>query len=269
MQGLFYGAKELNIKIDDMEMDYITFGSGQKTMIMIQGLNTKGIRGASKMLAFMYRMFAKTYTVYLFDRPKKIKEDVTVRELARAVAMAMDALHLSDADILGVSQGGMIAQNLALDRPDLVHKLVLAVTLSKNNETVCNVLNQWIRWTEQGENRLLIKDMTYKMYSDAYIKRYQLLLPLLNILQKPEDPVRFMTLAKACLTCDTYERLPQINCPVLVIGGGKDQIVTGAASREIADKMHCSLYIYETLGHAAYEEANDFNKKVYEFFVNN
>lgn len=221
------------------------------------------------MLAFMYRMFAKTYTVYLFDRPKKIKEDVTVRELARAVAMAMDALHLSDADILGVSQGGMIAQNLALDRPDLVHKLVLAVTLSKNNETVCNVLNQWIRWTEQGENRLLIKDMAYKMYSDAYIKRYQLLFPLLNILQKPEDPVRFMTLAKACLTCDTYERLPQINCPVLVIGGGKDQIVTGEASREIADKIHCPIYIYETLGHAAYEEANDFNKKVYEFFVNN
>jgi len=40
----------------------------------------------------------------------------------------MDELGISEADVIGVSQGGMIAQNLAIDRPELVNKLVLAVT---------------------------------------------------------------------------------------------------------------------------------------------
>lgn len=48
----------------------------------------------------------------------------------------MDALKIANADIFGVSQGGMIAQYLAIDRADLVNKLVLAVTLSKNNKSI-------------------------------------------------------------------------------------------------------------------------------------
>ena len=90
-------------------------------------------------------------------------------------------------------------------------------------------------------------------------------MPLLTVMQKPKDVQRFLTLAKACLTCDTYEELDKIKCPVLVIGGAKDKIVTGQASKEIAKKLGCEIYMYEELGHAAYEEAGDFNRKVYEF----
>ena len=50
--------------------------------------------------------------------------------MALDIAAAMDTLGIKNADIFGVSQGGMIAQYLAIDRPDLVNKLVLAVTLS-------------------------------------------------------------------------------------------------------------------------------------------
>ena len=53
----------------------------------------------------------------------------------------------------------------------------------------------------------------------------------------------------------------------LVIGGGKDQIVTGASSVETAEQITGSeLYLYRDLGHAAYEEANDFNSRVMTFF---
>jgi len=126
-----YNAKELQLQIGDIEMDYITFGRGTKPLIMIQGLNTNGIHGTASALAFLYRRFAKDYKVYLFDRRRNLPEQVTVRELAADVALAMDTLELKSADIFGVSQGGMIAQYLAIDRPDLVHRMVLAVTLSK------------------------------------------------------------------------------------------------------------------------------------------
>ena len=262
---MIYNAKELKLEVLNMVFDYITFGNGTKPLVMIQGLNTRGIKGAAIPLAFMYRIFTKDYRVYLFDRRPVVQDGITVRDMASDIALAMDALGIKNADVIGVSQGGMIAQYLAIDRPDLVKKLVLAVTLSKNNDTVTQIINHWIELAELGEMRELVADMAEKMYSDAYIKRYRQLLPLLTIFQKPKDVQRFVTLAKSCLTCNTYDELEKIQCPVFVLGGRQDKVVTGTASEEIAKKIGCNIHMYETLGHAAYEEAKDFNRIVYEF----
>ena len=262
---MVYNAKELKLNVQDMQLDYITFGNGTKPLIMIQGLNTRGIKGAALSLAFMYRAFAKDYKVYLFDRRPVVQEGITVRDMASDIAMVMDILGIANADVFGVSQGGMIAQYLAIDRPDLVNKLVLAVTLSRNNDTVKSVINKWITLTEQGKIKELVEDMAVKMYSDAYIKRYKMFMPLLTVLQKPKDVGRFIALSKACRTCSAYDELEKIKCPVLVIGGKRDKIVGQEACKEIAEKLGCEIYLYDELGHAAYEEAKDFNQKVYEF----
>ena len=264
---MMYHAKELKLNIQNMSFDYITFGKGSKPLVMIQGLNTRGIKGAALSLAYMYRIFAKDYKVYLFDRRPEVLEGITVRDMALDIAMAMDTLGIKDAYIFGVSQGGMIAQYLAIDRPDLVKKMVLAVTLSRNNETVKKVVSNWIKMTELGNMKELVKDMAEKMYSDAYIRKYRLFMPLLTMLQKPRDVKRFVILSKACFTCNTYELLDKIKCPVLVLGGKKDKVVTKEASEEIAEKLGCKIYMYDNLGHASYEEAKDFNKRVYDFFI--
>ena len=52
---------------------------------------------------------------------------------------------------------------------------------------------------------------------------------------------------------------------MFVLGGRQDKVVTGTASAEIAERLGCKIHMYEGLGHAAYEEAGDFNQKVYEF----
>ena len=264
---MLYCVEEGKLKLENIQMDYITFGKGVKPLIMIQGLNTRGIKGAGLQLAMMYRIFAKEYKVYLFDRRADVPELITVRELATDIAMAMDALKLTKADVIGVSQGGMIAQYLAIDRPNLVNKLVLAVTLSKNNDVVKKVVANWIELSERDQMKQMVEDMAVKMYSDEYVKRYKLFLPLLAVLQKPKDTRRFVTLAKACFTCNAYEELDKIKCPVFVIGGKQDKVVTGVASEEIADKLGCKIYMYEDLGHAVYEEAPDFNQRIYDFLV--
>jgi pimeloyl-ACP methyl ester carboxylesterase len=262
---MLYNAKEGKIYTGEASFDYIQFGTGQKTLLMIQGLNTNGIKGAALSLAYMYRMFAKEYTVYLFGRRDAVYEGITVRDFALDIVAAMDELGLKNADVFGVSQGGMIAQYLAIERPDLVHKLVLAVTTSRNNVTVEKVVQNWITMTEQGDFKALVFDMAEKMYSEAYVKRYQLFMPLLTVLQKPKDVKRFLILAKACLTCEAYDMLEKIQCPAYVIGGKQDKVVSGAASEDIAEKLGCEIYMYERLGHAAYEEAADFNQRVFEF----
>lgn len=262
-----YNAKELKLTLNNKQINYITFGKGTKSLIMIQGLNTNGIKGAANSLAYMYRIFAKDYTVYLFDRRTEVYDGITVRELAVDIAEAMDALGLVNADVFAVSQGGMIGQYLAIDRPDLVHRMVLAVTLSRNNDVIKEVLSNWIEMTEQEKYKELVVDMAVKNYSDAYVKRYKPFMPLLTAVQKPKDKERFITLAKASLTCNAYEELEQIKCPVLVLGGRRDKVTTGQASVEIAEKLGCEIYMYEDLGHAAYEEAKDFNRRVYDFLM--
>ena len=159
----------------------------------------------------------------------------------------------------------MIGQYLAIDRPDLVNKLVLAVTRSRNNDTAGGVIDSWIKMMKAGDMKGFVTDMAVKMYSREYVKRYKLFMPLLTIMQKPRDIERFTILAKACLTCNAYEELEKIKCPVFVIGGSEDQVVGAKASEEIAEKLGCRIHMYEDLGHAAYEEAEDFNKRVYDF----
>ena len=262
---MLYGAKELKLTASGMQFDYIRFGSGKRALIMIQGLNTRGIKGAALSLAYMYRIFAKEYTVYLFDRRPVVYDGITVRDMAADIASAMDTLGLRNADVFGTSQGGMIAQYLAIDRPDLVRRLVLAVTLSRNNDTVKQVVGDWIEMAERGDMKRFVLDMAEKMYSETYVRKYRPLMPLLTILQKPKDVKRFVILAKSCLSCDTYDILDKIKCPTLVIGGKQDKVVSGVASEEIAEKLGCRLHMYDDLGHAAYEEAQDFNQMVYDF----
>ena len=262
---MLYRAKEGKIQIGNLKMDYITFGRGERSLVLIQGLNTGGINGMALPLAYTYRMFAKEYTVYLFDRREDLPQEITVQVLAADIATVMDHLAIRQADVIGVSQGGMIAQYLAIDRPDLVHKLILAVTVAKNNMLMEHVIQHWISLTEQGDMKALVVDMAEKLYSEKYMKRYKPLLPLLTVVHKPKNVQRFITLAKACLTCDTYDLLERIHCPVLVLGGRQDKIVGGQASEELAEQLCCDIYMYEQFGHGVYEEAKDFNKRMYDF----
>lgn len=255
------------LRTDRFEMDYVRFGHGEKTLVMIPGLTLNSVRGSAAMLACLYRIFAKVYTVYLFDRKKDFPEGYSVKDIADDLAYAMHALQIESADVIGISQGGMAVQVLAIKYPNLVHKLVLGVTLSKENDTVRDAVRRWIRLAEEGDDRALVVDIMESMYSERYIRRYRWLFPILTKIGRPKDPQRFIRLAEACLTCDTFDRLDQIRCPVFVIGGKQDRVVTGAASEEIAGKLGCACHLYEEFGHAAYEEAKDFNQRVLNFLT--
>lgn len=148
----------------------------------------------------------------------------------------------------------------------LVEKLVLAVTLSRQNNVVQAVIANMIKLAEQGNYKGLMIDTAEKSYSENYLKKYRLLYPLLGRIGKPKSYNRFLIQAASCVQHNAYETLDHIVCPTLVIGGDDDKIVGVAASIELAGKIKDSeLFIYKGLGHAVYEEAKDFNKRVISF----
>jgi len=263
---MLYNAKNKRLYIDGTYMDYASFGSGQKTMLIIPGLNLRGVKGAALSLAYMYRLFAREYTVYIFDRKANLPEDCSIRTLSDDLATAMEKLGLRDACVFGVSQGGMIALQLAADHPGLVKKLVPALTLSRPNDTVKAVVGKWIEQAESGDLKGIVSDLFAQMYTEAYMRRYRLFIPLLHLSVASADLKRFSLLARSCISFDIYDRLGEIRCPCFVIGANEDKIVTGEASAELAEKLGAELYMYPHLGHAAYEEAKDFNQRIYDFF---
>lgn len=265
---MFWNAKNGSVRIDDTDMDYITFGKGNAPLVMIPGLGDglTTVKGMALPMAARYRIYAKDFTVYMFSRKNFLKEGASTRDMAGDLAKAMKILGIKKANVLGVSQGGMIAQYLAVDFPDLAERLILAVTLSKPNKTAQGVLERWIAFAEQKDYKSLFIDTVEKSYSEKYLKKHRIQYPLLTSVGKPEDFGRFLIQAKACLNHNTYSELERISCPTLIIGGKCDKIVGPAASQEMAQKIkNCELMMYDALGHAAYEEAKDFNKLVINF----
>lgn len=270
---MFWNAKNGCVSIDDTEMDYVSFGKGTDILVMIPGLGDglTTVKGMALPLAYTYRMYAGKYKVYLFSRKNHLEryldKGYSTRDMAKDLAYAMKELGILRAKVLGVSQGGMIAQYLSIDYPQLVDRLVLAVTLSRPNETVKNVIDSWLSFARQGDYSALMKDTAEKSYSEKYLKKYRRLYPVVTRMGKPADFSRFIVQAMSCVQHDAFTSLPDIACPTLVIGGGADQIVTSASSVEIAGQIKDSkLHLYKELGHAAYEEAPDFNSRVMAFF---
>lgn len=261
-------AKNERLHLPTGEMDYIRFGSGSRVLVMLPGVGDglKTVKGMALPFALLYRSLAKDFTVYVFSRRAELPEHMSTREMAEDLNAAMDALPLRGAAVVGVSQGGMIAQWLAIDHPDKVGKLVLTVTLSRPNDTVRDAIARWTEMAKRGDYRDIMLDTAERSYSEKRVRQARLEFGLLGNLGKPKSFARFLTQAESCVTHDAYAVLDRIRCPTLVIGGTDDRIVTGQASKELAERIEGSeLYLYEGLGHGLYEEAPDFLARVADF----
>ncbi len=250
------------------EMDYIRFGSGKKTLVMIPGVGDglKTVKGMALPFALLYRALCREYTVYAFSRGRELAPHMTTREMAEDLARAIKALNLSGAAVVGVSQGGMIAQWLAIDHPELVKRLVLTVTLARPNPIVRDVIARWTEMAERGDYRGIMLDTAERSYSPKRLRGARLGYALLGNFGKPKSFDRFLIQAESCVTHDASAELRRIGCPTLVIGGTDDRIVTGEASRELAAGIAGSeLELYDGLGHGLYEEAPDFLEQVIRF----
>lgn len=253
------------VSIEHTDMDYVVFGNGSKPFVLIPGLSDglKTVKGQAFTLSRYYKQFTKEYKLYVFSRKNQLEDGYTTRDMAKDQKRAMDKLDIKEAYVMGISQGGMVAQYLAIDYPEKVKKLILGVSVSRQNPTVQKVVKNWVKMAEAGDYGRLIIDTTEKTFTEKKIKKYRLLFPLLKRIGKPKSFNRFIIQANACLSHDAYDELEKIHCPTLVIGGDNDKVVGQNSSEEMADKIKESeRIIYRGLGHGAYEEAEDFNEQV-------
>ena len=262
--------KNGKVSIGDTDMYYVSFGNGKKNLTVLPGLSDglATVKGKALLLAPPYKRFSKEYTVYMFSRKNEMPKSYSIRQMAEDQAAVLKTLGIEKTTVLGVSQGGMIAQYLAIDHPETVEKLILAVTAPYANDTAKSAVASWIEMAEKGDHAALMADTAERTYSKAYLDKNRKMLSLAAGLTKPASYERFYRNAEAILSFDARPDLPKINCPTLIIAGSDDKTVGNEAPYELKRAITGSeLYIYEGLGHGLYEEARDFYDRVYEFCV--
>ena len=257
-----------SVAVGNTEMYYAAFGSGSRKMVVLPGLSDglATVKGKAAVLALPYKKHLGEYTVYMFSRKNDMPEGYTVRDMAEDQVSAMHALGIEKACILGVSQGGMIAQSIAVNHPEAVEKLVLAVTAPNANDVVTEAVTGWIGMAERGDHKALMVDTAEKMYSEKYLNKNRKYFPLLALYTKPASYDRFFKNARAILGFDARGELSEISCPTLIIAGSDDRTVGNDAAGELNRGIAGSrLFVYDGLGHGAFEEAKDFYDRVFEF----
>lgn len=258
------------VKTENLEMDYAKFGTGVRPLVLLPGMSLKSTMSVASMVADSYKIFRDDFTVYLFDRKKNFGESYPMEQMAVDTAEAMDAIGIGSACMIGISQGGMIAQLIAEQFPQKVERLALGSSASRLNDMSRAVMTEWKRLADEGNVEALCSNFIDKVFSEETIRKYKKSLMRLNSNATEQDMKRFCVLARACLEFEAYEGLKNLKCPTLVLGAELDRTLGVIASREIAEALErngvpVELYVYDNYGHAAYDEAPDYRSRILEF----
>ena len=267
---MLWNAKNGAVTLGDAVMHYAAFGRGSRTLVLLPGLGDglRPVKGTALPTAALYRLFAKDFRVLMFSRKIPLEEGSTTRDMANDLAAALKLLGVERASVVGVSMGGMIAQHLAIDHPQLVEKLVPVVTCPCSNPILREAVDAWADMALRGDHRALMVDNGKRIYSEGYLKKYGWMFPVAARFTKPRSYRQFLIMARACREHDARSGLGTIASPTLVVGGERDNCLGGQASRDLAAAIPgAKLKMYPHLGHGLYDEAPDFQRTVLDFLM--
>ena len=261
-------TKGKNLYFNDKSMDYVTFGKGKQPLVIIPGLGDglQTVKGKAQLFSLSYRLLAKRYKVYVFSRINELRQGYTTRDMAADVAEAMETLNLDATYVMGISQGGMIAQWLAVDFPERVQRLILAVTTAKPSQLARERIEHWQKLSQSGNFKHLMLDIAKHSYTQKSYQKWRLLYNVMGIFGRIKDKQRIDIQSVSCLKHDSLDFLEKINCPTLIIGAEKDDVLGIDGSLELHQHIKDSqLTILPECGHALYEQNKDFQKRVLVF----
>lgn len=199
---------------------------------------------------------------------------VTVDEMARDAIALIGALGFEKVDLLGFSLGGFVAQDIALKRPDLVRKLILAGTGPAGGKGIEKV--GAVSWPLMIKGLLRLRDPKFYLFFTATANGHRAAKAFLDRLKerktdrdKGPTPAAFLRQLKAIKAwgVEAPQNLDSIRIPVLIANGDNDIMVPTANSTDLANRIPGSqLVIYDDAGHGGiFQNHADFVAKALSF----
>jgi len=262
------------VNVNGCEIYYEVHGQGDP-LVLIMGLRRN--------VEWWYRQIpalSEHFQVIAFDnrgagRSDKPVMEYAIRLFADDTAGLMDALDISTAHILGISMGGYIAQELALNYPAKVENLVLGCTGCGGDRNVSMSPERMEKFTaNKGLNpeEILRKDMDIYFSDDYIVQQFEIIEEFVEISMRYYQPAdAFFRQFDACLRHDTGDRLNQIAAPALIMTGDDDPLVPPQNSHVLKNLIAgAELSVFAGGRHCFFmEEADRFNKETVDFFMAN
>ena len=234
-------------------LPHVRLGTGAP-LVVIPGL--AGRRGVPKRIGqWMQRQeiieLSGARAVWSIDRRVGLHAGITMDEIALEYADTIRSLFNEPVDIVGVSTGGGIALQLALDFPGLVRRLVLvssAYRLSDHGSALQrDIASQLRRGRPRSAAALFLANTGARPVSRALLGVAGRLAP--RIVVGRDDGDLLVTL-DAEDAFDVSDRLPTLEAPTLVTGGANDRFYTAELFSETARRIpNSELTIYRGAGH--------------------
>jgi pimeloyl-ACP methyl ester carboxylesterase len=240
------------VKVGDVNMYYEIHGEGEPLLLIA------GHSGTTALLGPTSPILSREYKVIAFDNrgigySEAPESPFSAKVMADDAAGLMDALGIDSAHVMGISMGGMIAQELVLNYPEKVVSLILECTSPGGSEAslpdeTAAIAGQLAAMSQED----LAKVVAALLYTPEFMESNpQALEETIGwLMEKPIPPSIRTRQTEVIIAHDTYERLPQIKAPTLVLGGEKDFLIPAEYQKLLASRIpNAELVMWEDLGH--------------------
>jgi pimeloyl-ACP methyl ester carboxylesterase len=252
---------------DGSTIVYESHGEGPP-LLLIPGLGF-GPWGWFKQIPALSRRFR----VLTFDLRSPRDPEHGIAELARDAAALLERSGVGRAHVLGTSLGGFVAQQLALERPDLVDGLVLVCTSyggRGEKRMSARALASMFgvgSFSPQGAVRRGLKAATSSAYRARHPEEFEEIVR--TRLARSPSPFFYLQQARAGALFDASPRIRTISAPTLVIHGAEDRYVPVANAVALARTIPgAELRVLDDTGHLIFiERAEEFNQEVASFLL--
>jgi len=242
-------------------LPYAEIGSGE-ALVVFPGLSrASGLRDA-KAYGPLARVTGRT--VVAVGRPQNLRRGITMAELAGLHAEALGGHFKAPVDLMGISTGGAIALQLAVDHSDLVRRLMVVAAASWLGEQGRAKLRKYGEQIAAGKSGSGILASVLAPPSLQWLLAAKIWLDERS--QRGVDPTNMLATIDAECGYDVRTQLGKIRVPTLIIGGGRDRAFSEELFRETAAGIPgAKLVLYPKRGHVGTMWDWRFGKDVAEF----
>jgi pimeloyl-ACP methyl ester carboxylesterase len=250
------------VRAGEIELDCERSGSGPP-LLLIMGMSGTALTWGEPFLELLRRNFE----VIVYDHrgvgaSTPLTGPLTIAQLAEDASALLSALGHDSAHVLGISMGGMIAQELALSHPEQVRTLTLGCTYCggpQSTEGPPWVLQSLTDGMLSGDPARALRAAWEVNVSQAMADDADAYAAFLEVSQRRAVAVPvIMAQLQACLAHDTSTRLQELTMPTLVIHGTEDLMLPVENGRQIAGLIGGSrLEIFDGIGHLFFWEQPD------------
>jgi 3-oxoadipate enol-lactonase len=256
-------------RVNDIELNYKLEGEGEETIVLVNGLADDLETWVLQVDDFL----AEGYRVLRFDNrgigaSAKPAGPYSSRMLADDAKALVDSLGIADFHLMGVSMGGMIAQEYALAYPADLRSVTFACTYAAPGPFCSRMFAMWADMAPVLGVPFVMRDVTLWAFTLPFFEQRTAELEEFETAMRYMDQPVHAYLAQLAVIQehDTTSRLGEITTPSLVLAGEEDILIPVALSHRIHEGIPGSEWATTKGGHGCvWEHPADFNRTYLDF----